>query len=205
MNLRPLILLGVVMLAACGGTSDRPHHELDNLLLGLVLQALNTDADRYLVVDSTAELPGLAAGDDADGLAQTQQLVREALQIQDELFTIEDEHLDRLVAQLVERNREPATLSLASSPPDGYVVDHDSQFARYFQENGGGWDRWYADHPGAAGRARVSLPAHDPVTGLVLVYCGIQSGWLAGSGNLYLFRYEERTLTMIGRVALWIS
>jgi hypothetical protein len=205
MNQRPLILLGVVMLAACGGTSDSSHDETDNLLLGLVLQALNTQDDRYLVVHPTTELPGLTVGDDPDDLARTQQLVREALQIHDELATIAGEHLDRLVAQLVERNRETATLSLASSPQDGYVVDHDGDFAAYFGEVGGGWDRWYADHPGAAGRARVSLPAHDPATGLVLVYCGIQSGWLAGSGNLYLFRYEERTLTMIGRVALWIS
>lgn len=193
------------MLAACGGTPDSSHGEMDNLLLGLVLQHLNTADDRHLVVDPTTELMGLEVGDQAGSLAQTQQLVREALQIHDELATIEDEHLDRLVAQLIEKNQEPVTLSLASSPQAGYVVDHDGQFAAYFGDDGGGWDRWYQDHPRAGGRARVSLPAYDPQTGFVLVYCGIQSGWLAGSGNLYLFRYEERTLTMIGRVALWIS
>ena len=137
------------------------------------------------------------AKDDLD-LAQTKKYVRENLKVQ-------NEHIDQLIETLIQRNKRPVRLELTSSPQDGYLIDYDGKFEKYFKDDGGGWERWYEENPRARGWTRISLPAYDPKTGLVLVYQGTQSHWLAGAGYLILYRYVDGKLEELGRVMLWIS
>jgi hypothetical protein len=45
----------------------------------------------------------------------------------------------------------------------------------------------------------------NPKTGLVLVYVGTQSHWLAGAGWVILYKYEKGELKEISKVMMWIS
>jgi hypothetical protein len=107
------------------------------------------------------------------------------------------EHLPRaggLVDRLFDRNKRTTRLSIKSFQKDGYVVDYDGRFGKYFEKNGGGWRKWYEENPNAHGFTTVSLPVYDDESGFVLVYKGTQLDWLAGSGWVILYRYETKEL-----------
>jgi hypothetical protein len=111
----------------------------------------------------------------------------------------------RLVDRLFERNKKTVRLSIKSSPKDGFVVDYDGIYEKYFKKDGGGWDKWYKENPKAHGSTTVSLPVYDQKSGLVLVYTGTQAHWLAGSGWVILYRYEKGELKELNKVMMWIS
>ena len=115
------------------------------------------------------------------------------------------ENIDHLLDKFIEKNKEPVKLELKSSQKDGYLIDYDGKFDRYFGDEGGGWHEWYEENPKAHGLTRVSLPAYDKKTGLVLVYKGTQGHWLAGSGFLILYKYQGGKLEEQARVTLWVS
>ena len=110
-----------------------------------------------------------------------------------------------LLGELKKRNRKPSRLLLASSPANGYVIDYDGTFAKYFDRDQGGWEKWYKDNPLAHGYTQVSLPAYDDGTGLVLIYVGTQTHRLAGAGYLLLYQLDHDRLDELARVMLWIS
>jgi hypothetical protein len=81
----------------------------------------------------------------------------------------------------------------------------DGHYLKYFDPNGGGWEKLYKDHPKAHGITTVSLPAHDLKSGMVLIYTGTQTHWLAGSGHIILYKYENGKLKELKRVETYIS
>jgi hypothetical protein len=60
-------------------------------------------------------------------------------------------------------------------------------------------------HPSSAGMTEVSIPAYDSVTGYMLISVGTQFGYLAGSGDIYVYKYEAGRLIYINRIGTWIS
>jgi len=84
---------------------------------------------------------------------------------------------------LLRKNRKPVALTVPSSPDDGYVIDEGKGF----------------------GVTRVSLPAHDPKAGLILVYVGRVEAPLAGAGYLVLYKRDGERLKEVHRVMLWMS
>jgi hypothetical protein len=110
-----------------------------------------------------------------------------------------------LVDQLFRRNQTPVQLLIKSSPKDGYLIDFEGKYDKYFKKNGGGWEKWYKENPNAHGNTTVSLPVYDKKTGLVVVYKGTQSHGLDGAGWIILYRYEQGILKELNRVMLWIS
>jgi hypothetical protein len=72
-------------------------------------------------------------------------------------------------------------------------------------KDGGGWEKCYKETPKAHGNTTVSIPVYDKKTGIVLVYMGTQSHWLAGSGWIIAYEYKEGKLKEMKRVMLWIS
>ncbi len=123
-----------------------------------------------------------------------------------EELKIPDCNIDELVHHLYERNKSRTRLTLESNPELGYLVDTNSTYTQYFPLSaGGGWDKWYEDHPQSHGIATVSLPVYDPECQIVLVYRGIQEHWLSGEGWVFALRIEDSTLITVDSVMLWIS
>ena len=129
------------------------------------------------------------------GVKRTKKYIREELKIK-------GYDASELIDRLFERNKKSVRLSLESSRADGYVVDYEGEYAKYFKEGGGGLKRWYRDHPTAIGWTGISLPAYDPETGIILVYKDTAIGHYGG-GGLYIYRYESGELKEIASVALW--
>lgn len=110
-----------------------------------------------------------------------------------------------LLEKLIRRNKKSVKISLKSSPEDGYIIDSNGRFRKYFKKDGGGWEKWYLENPKAHGYTRISLPVHDVKSGIILVYKGTQSHWLNGAGYLIAYTYEGENIKELGRVILWIS
>lgn len=182
-------LLATGCTLGCDATAER------NEVLRLVLQTEYQDGG-FTVVDPMTSL-GLGSEDAeswASNLARNQS----------------DPELDKAVIEsllnkLIELNKKPQRLTIDSSPSDGYLIDYDGKFDKYFEDGGGGWDQWYKENPKAHGSTQVSLPACDQDSGLAVVYKGTQSHWLAGAGYLILYRYESGKLNELNRLMLWIS
>lgn len=118
---------------------------------------------------------------------------------------IEGEDISKLLDSLLETNRTPVKLLMPSSPENGYLIDFEGKFSKYFQKGGGGWQKWYEENPQAHGFTTVSLPAYDSTSGLVLVYKGTQSHYLAGEGGLIIYRYKDGELIELKRATMWVS
>ena len=168
----------------------------DAFILSQVLHQQYDDGG-FTVVAPMTTLSTLGL-DKPEDLVKTKEYVRKGLKV-------EDAQIDRLLEELIYKNTTPVKLDLKSSPGDGYLIDYDGKFAKYFDDKDAGWDQLYKENPTAHGMTQVSLPAFDKKTGLVLVYKGTQYHWLAGSGFLILYKFTNDKLKEQGRVMLWIS
>lgn len=187
-----LFLMMSVVWAADNKTTDE-----ENQILSLVLKRSFTDGG-YMVVHPETTLSHFWGSDDPKEIARSKRNIVVGLQTNDIIAA-------KLVDRLFERNQKPVRLTLKSSPKDGYVIDFDGKYANYFGKNGGGWEKWHKENPQAHGMTRVSLPAYDQKSGLVLVYSGTQSDWLAGFGSVVLYKYDKGALKEIKTVPLWVS
>jgi hypothetical protein len=167
----------------------------DNKILVLVLKQANSGKG-YTVVSSETTLPH-ADATDPDEVSQSKKYIREHLKA-------DRVHVSKLVDQLFERNRTPVRLSIKSSRSDGYVIDYEGKFDRYFTK-AGGWDQLRKENPSARGMTRVSLPAYDASSGFLLIYTGTQYDWLMGSGWIVLYKYDKGKLQALKKVMLWVS
>lgn len=118
---------------------------------------------------------------------------------------VEGEDVSGLLDKLVKRNSEQVKLNIPSSEKDGYLIDYERKFDKYFERSGGGWTRLYKENPKAYGFVNISLPSYDEKTGLVLIYKGVENDNLAGAGFLYLYRCQNGKLTQLRRAIMWIS
>jgi len=118
---------------------------------------------------------------------------------------LDDYDIGNLVDLLLALNKESVRLSINSSPRDGYIIDYDGTYAKYFEEDGGGWREWHKDHPEAHGYTQISLPAYDKESGLVLVYQDIQSDYLVGVGSIDVYRYKDGKFENICSETRWVS
>ncbi len=110
-----------------------------------------------------------------------------------------------LFDKLVARNKNGVSLSIASSPEEGYILDTEGKFSAYFNKDGGGWEKWYRDFPLAHGHTQISLPVFDERKSVVMIYKGTQSDWLAGAGWVILFSYVDGKLIELKKVMIWVS
>jgi len=95
-------------------------------------------------------------------------------------------------------------VTLESSPKDGYYIDYDGKFSRYF-DGGGGWIRWRLFRPGTACSVDISIPAYDPETGIIVMYIGTQGDYLAGAGYIFVAKYTNNDFEILSRDMVWIS
>jgi hypothetical protein len=190
-----LVFMGSIVTATNVWAAEGKSTEQENNFLTLVLKRSYPDGG-YTVVSPEAKLSHMDIRD-------SQKIEQSKKYITEHLNTTGLE-VAELVDLLFERNRNAARLSIKSSPEDGYIID-DGKYEKYFEKDGGGWDRWYKENPKTHGSTTVSLPVYDEKSGLVLVYRGTQTQWLAGSGWVILYRYEKGTLKELNKVMMWIS
>ncbi len=197
MNTKLLAFTIVLVLAASGVlAAENKATEEENTILTLVLKRSYADGGFTVVHPETGF--SHVDSDEPKEVMQSKKYIAEHLRTNGIIVT-------KLVDQLFERNKRPVLLTIKSSPKDGYVIDFDGKFKKYFEKDGGGWDKWYKENPKAHGSTTVSLPIYDQKTGLVLVYTGTQSHWLAGSGWIILYRYEKGQLKELNKLMMWIS
>lgn len=193
MHIKTFIMsLGLLALLAASPPVEAKAGEQDNAILAQVLQR-QKEGGGFIVVSPTT-----AFGRREPHAAWLKKSLNDKL-------GIEGYDIGPLVNKLIEKNKKPSHLSLKSSPEKGYIVDHNGKFEKYFDQNGGGWQKWHKDNPAAHGWTRVSMPAYDEQAGIVLVYIGTQSDRLAGAGYIVAYSYKDGKLKELGRVLLWVS
>jgi hypothetical protein len=182
---------GVVLSATIQKTCyPETYNEIYNKILAAVLKWTDNDG-RYTIVDSEISL----------GYSINKKYLKEDITSE---YNTDSYDFTGLV-ELFYLNRIYKRLTLQSSIEDGYYVDYDGKFAKYFQADGGGWEKLRREHPMASCMTTVSIPAYDPETGYVLVYMGVQCDWLMGQGGIVIFKYTRGNLEQIGYLELWVS
>jgi hypothetical protein len=169
----------------------------DNTILSLILTSPFADGG-YTVVSPRTSLDGL-------GTTQYAQTSFGGIGYIRAYLRVRDYDLTGLIDILAERNKESTPLTIASSIRQGYYIDYENKFSRYFEKGGGGWEQLRAENPWAHGMTTISLPAYDPKTGIILVYIGTQWDWTTGEGRIYAFQYRNGVLKELKSVELWIS
>jgi hypothetical protein len=182
--------------AANAWAADDKITEQEAAILALVLRQPYTGTG-YTVVSAETKIAHVDFGKAAE-VEQSKKYVRER-------FEADNIDAAKLIDRLFDRNKKSVRLTIKSSPEDGYVVDRDGKFARYFKGDGGGWEQWRHENPIARSSTTVSLPVHDEKSGLVMVYVGTQKDWLVGSGWIILYKYEKGQLRQVAKVMMWIS
>ncbi len=195
-----LLAVGICLLwVSLGVTQNTKGQVDDNLLLAMVLEKAFGGRGGFTVVSpKTFFLSHMAPFRDGVELTKAKQKMKEH-------FNNEGYNIDSLVDLLFERNSRSVRLSLKSCPQNGYFIDYQGEYARYFKKNGGGGDKRYKEHPDARGDTRISLPAYDPDLHILLVYLETQADVLAGAGYVVAYRYENAQLNELGRITIWIS
>jgi len=195
-----LVMVALALVAAGAWAGDDTSTEQENAYLALVLKHADSEGG-YTVVAPQTGLSHVQRGDEQQTRQSKQYIVEQFAKSGAE---VSKDAVAALVDRLFERNKKSVRLSLKSSPGDGYIID-DGEYEKYFQDGGGGWEKWHKERPQAHGYTTVSIPVYDEKSGLLMLYIGTQSDWLAGAGWVMLFRYENGSLHAIGRVMMWIS
>ncbi len=190
------LFMALVLAATSGRAAEDKATEQENSLLHLVLKRSYPDGG-YTVVSPETRFSDHPYARSAEEIEKSKKSIKEHLKTS-------GAPVAKLVDHLFERNKKAVRLSLESSPKNGYVID-DGKYEKYFEKDGGGWDKWYKENPKAHGSTTVSLPVYDQKAGLVLVYTGTQTHWLAGSGWVILYKYEKGELKELNKVRMWIS
>lgn len=168
----------------------------EEMIIGLVLSHLWSGA-KYTVVSPGTTFCRLNMDDEEELVEAKKYLLKKLVG--------NDQDLKRLLEQLFTINRIPFKLRQKSNIEKGYFIDYEGEYEGYFEENGGGWDKWYKDHPNADGETEVSRPVYDERNGIIMIYVGTQVHWKAGVGNIIVFKLKNNKLKELSRVMVWIS
>lgn len=126
------------------------------------------------------------------------------------------------IATLAQQLRDTSSIAAALLPRD--VIDSSpnlsigtrapihlidaSTLGRFFPPtptNAPGWIGYRAAFPNATGILTISRIGLSPDTQWAIVYAGMQSDWLAGSGRLYVLHRRGTTWRIIATRMLWVS
>lgn len=189
-------LLTLILVVTNGCTKNDTMTDQEGVILALALQRSYQDGG-FAVVSPITDVSELGDGNSTK-LDHCKKFVLKELQAT-------DVDVLALVETFFEHNKKAVHLSLNSSPQDGYIIDRDGKFDKYFKKDGGGWEKRRAENPKAHGNIRVSVPVHDKKSGYGLLYLGEQVVPLMGMGQIILFKLEKGELKLINRVMLWRS
>jgi hypothetical protein len=188
----------------------------DNRIISLVLTEFFGDEPGYRVVDPQLALPHIG----------TSETDREHFGgwIQRGLFTpymesnpppckIGEDRFFGFVDQFILKNTTLGPLTIKSSLQDGYYIDYDSKFARYFEHYDSKYLSYFESYEGAwlrmkfcrpsVGTADISLPLYDEETDFIIIYLGTRDAPHIGSGFIYLLQLQDGELEIISNVLVW--
>ncbi len=153
----------------------------------------------YTVVHPTTNL------DEWEGESQMEKL--QTLELIVERLNLDGCDESRLVWRLFARNETETPLTLPSAPEQGFIVDYDSTYFRYFMgcTARDGWRKWRENHPKAVNSTTVSLPVYDADCGVILIYRSTVMGALYGGGWVIAIQVTDSTLVKMDSARLWIS
>ena len=180
----------------------------DNRIISLVLSEFFGDKPGYRVVDPQLALPYI--GTSTEDRKHFGGWIRNGLlipymQTDPPLSQIGEDNFVDFIDRFIFKNTDLGLLTLESSPQDGYYIDYDSKFARYFESGvEAGWRRMDFCRP-SVGMADVSLPLYDAETGLIIIYLGTQDAPLIGGGYIFLLQMQEGELRVISSVLVWTA
>jgi hypothetical protein len=194
-----IIFAALFILAPCVWAAENKPTEEENTLLKLILKQSYPDGGYTVVAPDTSIFGGFS-----DASEETKKF-KSGIAANLNIFGTNNVAITELIDRLYKRNEKPTRLTIQSVQKDGYLIDFDRKFEKYFAKDGGGWEKWYKENPKAHGFTNISLPVYDRMTGLVIVYKGTQSHWLAGRGNLILYRFQNGELKELTKAELWIS
>jgi len=185
--------ISLVLAVGCGNLKDSTTDEEDKII-ALVLQHENRK-DGYSVVIPRTNLGGPGGWSEVD--RKKEYLKEDAILT---AMVITD-----LVNQLIAKNKSTVTIGLQSDQKNGYLVDLDDSFQKYWEVSRWNWERMRRERPKARSLTWVSRPAYDQGRGIVVIYLGRLRGDYDGEGYLIAYEYKEGTLKELKRVTLWIS
>ena len=196
-----LCVLLLVFLTACSSNSNptntqipptvtpTPDLTLEEELVYSALLQKNFSADLYVLMNKTqTDIIGLAD-------EQTYQHVNETL------TELEPETL----ADFKKQNDVSHTLKTSMILGSRYILFSLEDMQGLFGENQNGWDIFYTRYPEAPGIITVSKVGFNLAADQALVYLGIQSHWLAGSGTYFLLVKKDGVWEIDQSVMTWIS
>jgi len=165
---------------------------VEHSILKLVLSDIsdNSKGNHYIVVTPETTLPSFEYTSIKENLAK---------------YNYEFTYLIKLLS---EKNQLKERLSINSSIDNGYYIDYDEFFSRYFDNNGNGYLRTNIFRPQVSEFVEVSLPVYDSTTGYVLVYVGKtnnSTNQFGGSGSIYVYKYLDGKLDYIDISPIWIK
>lgn len=192
-----LLLLVLLSLAACTGqatpvpqTTTPPVNLEEQAVFAALLQQKYGSTNSLVLRDTTAT--------DAEGVSNTETVLQYVLK---NTHGLEADTLDNFRV----RNVTATLLSNDMNLGAGYVLLHQSDLNQIFAQNQDGWQVFYErfpDAPGILSLSRVGFNAHFDQA---LVYLGIQSQWLNGSGHYFLLEKVKGIWTIDQTVQTWIS
>ena len=105
------------------------------------------------------------------------------------------------------KSRNETSHSLRTSMILGsrYYLMSQEEMQGLFGENQNGWEIFYNRYPEAPGIITFSKVGFNEAVDQALVYLGIQSHWLAGSGTYFLMEKIGGTWTVKQSAMTWIS
>ena len=186
----------IFLLAETLSANDDILYAFEAKIIALALETSYEDKG-YTVVQAQTKLSHIDYTNIED-IRKSKEYIKKKLKI-------EGYDITTALNDLFNKNKKPIRLNLKSEPSKGYIIDYENKYRQYFNNDGGGWDKWYKENPKAHGSTTVSRPAYDENNGIVLIYKGTQSHWLAGAGYVVAYKYDGKKLKELGRVLLWIS
>jgi hypothetical protein len=196
-----IIVLLLVILSACSNNTNPTSTKVSPTITAtpdlareeeLVYAALlqdNYSSDLYVLMNLTQT--------DVIGLADNDTFQR----IEKSLTDLEPETL----ADFKSRNEESHTLKTSMILGSQYILMSKEDMQSLFGENKNGWDIFYNRYPEVPGIITFSKVGFNQAVDQALVYLGIQSHWLAGSGTYFLMVKKGGTWIIDQSTMTWIS
>ncbi len=149
----------------------------------------NYPSDMLVIMDKTqTDVLGLASD-------ETYQYVKDSLQ-----------HLSAdTLSDFITSNESSHSLKASMILGSRYQLFSEQDKQELFQINQSGWDVFYNRYPEAPGIMTLSRVGFNEQMDQALVYLGIQSYWLAGSGNFYLLNKVDGEWVIDEQVMTWVS
>jgi len=127
----------------------------------------------------------------------------------DETYQLVEESLQHLSADTLSnfKTHNDSSYPLKTSMILGrrYILFSEKDKQELFQINQSGWDVFYNRYPEAPGIMTLSRVGFNEQMDQALVYLGIQSYWLAGSGNFFLLNKIDGSWVIDQQVMTWVS